>query len=189
MSGRIMEINVLTTGIGIFIIIILLLTYQFKIIGSVLNYLNSDRFFKTFMGKAMFIEAGLLFSINCGLLYYFYVTDYQNIQNIISLSASTTDTLAILASLILSLGFMYWIGHFMAVRIFDPEANYGSSGILREHIIPFGALFFIVFFLPLLWMFLSKFYIIQYYIVLNTIFVFSLGFVNEYIMRKFNLRT
>ena len=91
----------------------------------------------------IFIEAGILLFIN----YTFFDNEKRNIISLItSRSASATDIVAILTLLVLSLGFIYWLGHFIVVRIWNFEASFGGGGPLNEHIIPFGALFFIVFF-------------------------------------------
>jgi len=138
-------------------------------------------------GKGIFIEAGFLLLVNI-LLLYFNFKDYESKKEyIISLISANSpiDIFAILTSLILSLGFIYWLGYFIVARLQKFDESFGGSGPLREHIIPFGALFFLVFFLPLL-IFLSE--PIRNYIALNILLVFIFGFGNEYIMWKFNLR-
>lgn len=145
---------------------------------------NWLKLFNKIKGIGIFIEAGILLVLNFSLLYLYkeyYVSKKEYIISFISSNSSATAIFAILTSLVLSAGFIYWLGHFIAVRLWNFEAQFGSSGPLREHIIPFGALFFIVFFLPLLMMFLSE--PIRFHITLNIVFVLICGFVNEYIMR------
>lgn len=168
-----MEICYLMIDIKIIIIVIILFIILFNII-------YDTGLFDRIRGIGIFIEAGLLLLLNVFLLFFCgYGSIKQNIISFISANPAT-NIFAILTSLVLALGYTYWLGYFIVVRKMDPKAPiYG--GPLSEHVITLGALFFIVLFLPLLMMFYSKPYI--QYLSLNILLVFIFGFVNEYVVR------
>lgn len=146
-------------------------------------------------GIGIFIEAFVLLIINCLYLiinYFIFKNDVINhIKNDIllltsSYTISATGTIAILTSLLLAIGFIYHIGYFIAWRYKEPNAGFGG-GSLRDIIIPFGAIYILIIFLPILIGFLlnSERYDIMLYIVINILFIFGCGLINEWIIQQY----
>lgn len=144
-------------------------------------------------GKGIFIEAIILFLINIFMVLGFGYIIYENIEDISLLfkisSISAIDIIAILTSLLLALGFIYYIGYIIARRKREPNAGF-SGGNLKEVIIPYGAILFLAIFLPILIVFLSNSgmsYIILY-IVINIFLVLGFGYVNENITQRYEAK-
>lgn len=114
-------------------------------------------------GFAIFIEAVILAVIN-----KFLFGDYESIINFLFISRhsviSPTNILAILTILLLSIGFIYYIGYFIgyiySIKKFrlNKEKIYGVGGkSLREQILPHGALFLLAISIPPLMKYPSKY--------------------------------
>jgi len=132
-------------------------------------------FLKKLRGFAIFIEAGFLSFIN-----YIIFGDHERIINFFS-SNIVTDNIAILTILLLSLGFIYYIGYFLGAKLMKVDLKLKGGGSLSELILPYGAIFILaIFIFPLIIHFskpeLSYFRIF----IINTFgFVFIFGFINE----------
>ncbi len=99
---------------------------------------------------------------------------------------SATDIIAILTSLLSAIGFIYHMGYKTASRIRNPSGGFGYSDSLRDTIIPYGAIFSLAFFIPLLMVFSLKsgLFGIGLFILINIFLVFVLGFLNELIVQR-----
>lgn len=132
-------------------------------------------------GLAIFFEAGFLFFIN-----YFLFGNHESIINSIDSRyvKSATDISAILTVLLLSLGFIYYIGYFIAAKLWKVDINIGG-GPLSQLILPYGAIFLLaIFILPLMiYLSSSQFSDIRKFIIINFGFVFIVGFINEFIIQ------
>ncbi len=137
--------------------------------------------FEWVRGYGIFIEAIVLYKINYYLTHNNDVINYiKNIlKNVITSTVSATDIIAIFTSLFLSIGFIYYAGFITARRKNNPTLSFGEN--FRDIIIAFGAIFFSAIFLPLL----SDKPDINWYILINILFVFGCGYVNERITQQY----
>jgi hypothetical protein len=102
-------------------------------------------FLKKMKGYGILIEAGFLSLSN-----YIFIGHHKSIINLI-ISRSVTDIIAILTVLLLSLGFIYFIGYFFAARLRYSDKNLADGGTLKDNILPFGAIFLLAILFPLMW--------------------------------------
>lgn len=144
-----------------------------------MNFLNKIK------GYGILIEAGFLSFIN-----YTLFGDHKSIIDLIPRQDSATEIIAILTVLLLSLGFIYYIGYHIAARFTNPDKMIIGGETLRDNILPYGAIFILVIFLTPLIIYLSSSQLseIRLFVMINFGFVFFVGFINDYIVIKFKLR-
>ncbi len=146
---------------------------------------NNDVIYKI-EGYAIFIEAGILSFINFVLF-----GDHKSILYLIIPGAiSATEILAILTILLLSIGFVYYIGYFIGARLSGIKIILSGGGSLSTHILPYGAIFILAIFIIPIMIFLSspQFSDIRIFTIITFWFVFCAGLFNEYLVNKYNLR-
>lgn len=159
-----------------------------ELIGKLDNFIMNNLIMKI-RGIGILVEAVILYLFNNYILIPSF-NIYKNIEVVSSIfkisSISVTDMIAAITSLLMAIGFIYYIGYKTASRIRNPSGGFGSGDSLRETITPYGAILLLAFFMPLMMIILSKLELsgIGWYITWNIILVFVLGFGNEWIVQR-----
>ncbi|KAB2942680.1 MAG: hypothetical protein MPEBLZ_04024 [Candidatus Methanoperedens nitroreducens] len=136
-------------------------------------------YLESLKGYAILIEAVFLIFIN-----YMLFGNHERIINQIKNNVqSVTDILAILGASIVFLGFIYWLGYYIAAIKWNVDITMSGGGSLNENILPFGGLFVLAILISPLMIYLSRPQLseIRKFIIINFGFVFTVGFINEYI--------
>ncbi len=132
---------------------------------------------KDLIGWGILIEAVILAIFNFIYLNHSGTDFLKDIFN-----RSIPEIIAILTASILGLGYIYLLGYFSMRKLNKFPISYGTS--IKESILYQGSVFFLSIFLPFLFLYLSnhKQQNLFWYILINTAFVFSFGFVNEFVV-------
>ena len=126
---------------------------------------------KVLEGFGIFIEALILLVWN---IYLF--GEHKSIMDLIISRKEThpTEILAILTILLLSLGFIYYMGYFLGAKLMKVDLKLKGGGSLSELILPYGAIFILAIFIYPLLKYLSSLQL-----VITVVFVFLCGIINE----------